>query len=81
MLFSGVARDTPEADPGHAPVMSTPVIRWGNSKACVFDDRVHHEQAWLVVYGDGQRLTGADLCKGSGISLISRRRPVALHCV
>ncbi|CAB5531598.1 Uncharacterised protein [Pseudomonas putida] len=64
MLFSGVARDTPEADPGHAPVMSTPVIRWGNSKACVFDDRVHHEQAWLVVYGDGQRLTGGRPLQG-----------------
>ncbi|MDR0210103.1 MAG: hypothetical protein LBJ33_13160 [Pseudomonas putida] len=64
MLFSGVSRDAPAADSGHAPVMSTPVINWGSSKACVFDDRVHHEQAWLVVYGDGQRLTGAHLLQG-----------------
>ncbi len=36
----------------------TPVIRWGRSLACVLESRNHHDQAWVVVYGDGKQLTG-----------------------
>lgn len=52
MLFSGVPR---EQEHGR---VQTPVICWGKSKAFVFDDRVHHQHAWLVVYGDGEHVTG-----------------------
>ena len=39
----------------------TPVIRWGRSLACVLKSRLHPDQAWMVVYGDGKQLTGVHL--------------------
>ena len=57
MLFSGTQRIAPGNE--GAPRIMTPVIEWGQSRAYVFDDRVHHQQAWLVVFGDGVHMTGA----------------------
>ncbi|AGZ36058.1 hypothetical protein C4Q28_09885 [Pseudomonas sp. SWI6] len=59
MLFSGTHHDAPGPD-GDFEQAVTPVITWGNnSLGCVFDDNEHHDAAWLVVYGDGEQLTGA----------------------
>lgn len=58
MLFSGTHHDAPGPE-GGSELAVTPVIKWGNSVACVFDDAEHHDGAWLVVYGDGEQLTGA----------------------
>ncbi|MFJ4348619.1 hypothetical protein [Pseudomonas sp. NPDC089401] len=53
LLFAGASK----AVQGTVQLL-TPVICWGDSRAYVFDDRVHHQHAWLVVYGDGEHVTG-----------------------
>ncbi|WP_079229014.1 hypothetical protein [Pseudomonas putida] len=57
MLFSGIHHDAPTPESVVAP--TTPVITWEKNVACVFDDKDHHDVAWLVVYGGGVNLTGA----------------------
>ena len=54
MIFS--ASDHSESAPNGKTI--TPIIRWGRSLACVLEPLRRHDQAWLVVYGDGKQLTG-----------------------
>jgi len=54
MLFAGVARKARETEE-----VLTPMIGWAANRAYVFDDRLQHQHAWLVVYGKGGQITGA----------------------
>ncbi|MFJ4348620.1 hypothetical protein [Pseudomonas sp. NPDC089401] len=73
LLFAGLPQ-------GAGQETKTPVIVWGERRAYVFDDQVDRQRAWLVVFGDGEHVSGGSSLSGfRGISDIRIFSSVSLE--